>query len=139
MMTRNIPTVLLASALLLAVAGCSDRGTEPITGGSTDTTVSFAADLQPIFNQTCLTCHGTFVSGGLDLTPAVAWANLVGVAATGNPSLQRVIPGNPEQSVLYLKIIGDGSVGNRMPEGGVLDVDTIEQFRMWIVQGAENN
>ncbi len=139
MTSRRILTALTATALLLAVAGCSDNGTDPTTGGGTGTTVSFAADLQPVFNQSCNGCHGAGGFGGLDLTAAVSWANLVGIESMGYAPTQRVVSGNPEQSVLYLKIIGDASVGNRMPLGGALDLDTMEQFRVWIAQGAQNN
>lgn len=139
MTTRHIRTVLLLAALLLAAAGCSDNGTDPMVGGGGGTTVSFAADLQPIIGARCLNCHGAGGFGGLDLTTAVAWDNLVGIETTSYAPQQRVVSGNPEQSVLYLKLTGDASVGNRMPQGGTLNIDELELFRIWIAQGAQNN
>ncbi|MDX2472299.1 MAG: hypothetical protein QNL91_01185 [Candidatus Krumholzibacteria bacterium] len=139
MTIRHFSAVLLTAALLATIAGCSDNGTDPTTGGGTGTTVSFAADLQPVFNATCTGCHGAGGFGGLDLTTDVAWANLLGVESMGYAPRQRVVSGNPDESVLYLKINGDPSVGGRMPQGVPLDVDTIELFRVWIVQGALKN
>jgi hypothetical protein len=139
MTIRHFSAVLLTAALLATITGCSDNGTDPTTGGGTGTTVSFAADLQPVFNATCTDCHGAGGFGGLDLTATVAWANLLGVESTEYAPRQRVVSGNPEASVLYLKINGDPSVGGRMPPGVPLDADTIELFRVWIAQGALNN
>ncbi|MDX2473162.1 MAG: hypothetical protein QNL91_05590, partial [Candidatus Krumholzibacteria bacterium] len=97
------------------------------------------ADLQPIIDARCISCHGAGGFGGLDLSANVAWANLLGVESMGYSPRQRVVTGNPEESVLYLKITGDPSVGGRMPQGGTLDADMIELFRVWIAQGALNN
>jgi hypothetical protein len=135
----HFSAVLLTVALLATIAGCSDNGTDPTTGGGTGTTVSLAADLQPIFDTRCTSCHGAGGFGGLELSANVAWANLLGVESMGYSPRQRVVSGNPEKSVLYLKINGDPSVGRRMPQGGTLDADTIELFRVWIAQGALNN
>ncbi len=44
MTIRHFSAVLLTVALLASIAGCSDNGTDPTTGGGIGTTVSFAAD-----------------------------------------------------------------------------------------------
>ena len=138
MMAQRVwPVVPLA--VLLAVSGCSDNGTEPTVPSGGGTTVSFAVDLQPVFAAHCVGCHGAGGDGGLNLTPDVAWANLVGVETSGYAPRQRVVVGNPDQSVLYLKLSGAPGVGDRMPQGRMLLDDDIEKFRVWIAQGALDN
>ncbi len=134
---RSLPGVMLLG--LLAVAGCSDNGTDPVAGGGGGATVSFAADVQPIFARRCLACHGVGGNAGLDLSPAVAWANLVGIETTNYAPRQRVMSANPDGSVLYLKLNGDASTGSRMPLGGALDPAMIELVRVWILEGALDN
>ena len=49
----------MALVALLALGGCSDGGADP-TAPAPDpepTVVSFAADIQPIFDDNCLGCH----------------------------------------------------------------------------------
>lgn len=76
-------------------------------------------------------------------TRAAAYANLVGVAAAGPacaPSnLKRVTAGNPNQSLLYLKISGAPPCGGPMPPPGQLPADDIERIRQWIAGGAPND
>ncbi|MBM4130746.1 hypothetical protein FJ250_06925 [bacterium] len=133
--------VLLAATLaLLALAGCSDHGSAP--NGSPDpdpATVSFAAEIQPIFDTNCVGCHGDGGSAGLDLRATATPGSLVNVAATGHTGL-RVTPGNAAASVLYLKVEGDPSTGARMPFGGAaLSVTQRGLIRDWIAQGALDN
>jgi len=63
-----------ALALLLLFAACNfdvePSGDAVVTGGgggngSGEPTVSYALDIQPLFNQDCLLCHGG--AGGLGL------------------------------------------------------------------------
>ena len=137
-MTPRIWSVVVLAALV-AVTGCSDNGIEPTVPSGGGTTVSFAADLQPIFTAHCVGCHGVGGNGGLNLSMDVAWANLLGVETSGYAPQQRVVVGNPDQSVLYLKLSGAPGVGDRIPQGGMLLDDDLEKFRVWIAQGALNN
>ena len=133
---------LLAIVFPVILAGCSDSG-EPPTGSSGDgggdiEPVSFSADVQPILTQSCATsgCHlAPNPSAGLDLSAGEAYGNLVGVAASGNPSLMRVAAGSAEDSFLYLKLLGQGT--SIMPPGGSLPEEQIETIRAWIDAGAE--
>jgi hypothetical protein len=62
---------------------------------------------------------------------------LVGVASSEVPSLQRVQPGNAENSYLVHKIEGRAAVGARMPLGGPpLSQANIDLIKQWIVAGA---
>ena len=72
-----------------------------------------------------------------------AWSELVGIPSSQS-SLSRVEPGSPEDSYMYLKLIGkqekaDGS-GLQMPVGqNPLNATQIEAIRKWIEQGAKKN
>lgn len=137
-----ISTPILASFMLACVAGCSDSGDPPTAAGENGGTdpVSFSADVQPILTQSCATgsCHAApNPSAGMDLSADTAYANLVGVTASGNPDLQRVAAGSAEDSFLYLKLLGQGT--SIMPPGGSLPAAQIETIRTWIDEGAEEN
>ena len=132
----RVPGFAVAAVLLLA--GCSDRGTEPDPPGGGDDPVSYAMEVQPIWNANCIGCHGDGGNAGLDLRMPDSRGNLVDVAST-NWTGQRVVAGEPDLSVLYLKIDGAGGVGGRMPLGGMLASDEIETVRLWIAEGALDN
>ena len=127
---------------LFALAGCSDKGAEPLAPHDHDPDpvgISFATDIQPIFDAHCVSCHGAGASGGLDLRAAATPGSLVNVAATSYAGA-RVVPGDPHVSVLFLKLEGDPSTGARMPFGGaVLDPALRLLIHDWIEQGALDN
>ena len=96
-----------------------------------------------------MTCHGSApYQGNLDLFSDGAFANLVGVPSDIDGTLIRVIPGDPENSFLYRKLINDLpqdlSLGDPMPLGEAimwseLPSDQIQLLYDWIAAGAENN
>ena len=139
MTTRRLIRLL---PLLALVAGCSDFGDEPTDNGGPmeppAPTVSFAADVQPIFDGQCVGCHGQDGFAGLDLRAAGSHANLVGVPASES-SLLLVEPDAPAQSWLYLKLTGQQNVGDFMPPTGLLDATITEVVRTWIEEGALDN
>ena len=98
--------------------------------------ISFTHDIQPIFDQNCISCHPN--SGNLDLTAAHAYNQLVNINASGY-SAKRVIPNEPENSVLYKKIDGSDTYGSNMPLGGALSTTQINHIKQWIIEGAQNN
>lgn len=139
-MARRKLAVLLALALL---AGCGDYGDDVVDKDEhhpmkPPTTVSFADDIQPIFDANCIGCHGDNGNAGLDLRPGLSYTNLVLFPASES-SLMRVDPGRPMQSWLYLKLTGRQDVGSEMPPGSPLDADTTELVRTWIEEGALDN
>src|SRR5690606_1986385 len=84
-------------------------GPEP-TPGSGECEVeydgTFAAIQDLVFERhgcTEAACHGSAVSGGLDLRPDAAFASLVEVPSTGS-ALPRVAPGDDDRSYLYAKL-----------------------------------
>ncbi len=68
--------------------------------------VSFSMTIQPIFNRSCalVSCHsGAVPAQGQDLSPGVAYGQLVNVASTEQPRLERVKPHFPKDSYLVRK------------------------------------
>ncbi|MDD9971916.1 MAG: hypothetical protein OXR73_37065 [Myxococcales bacterium] len=87
-------------------------------------------------------CHGAD-GGGLDLTsPAMGYADLVAAPSTGPEcgelGLERVVPGEPEESLLYLKLFDTTPCGDPMPPSStrMLSADDIALIRDWILAGA---
>ena len=115
-------------------------------------TISFSMDIQPIFNRSCalVSCHtGAVPAQGQDLSPGVAYGQVVNVSSTEQPKLKRVRPGDPNNSYLVRKIQGDPRIsGVLMPNGcpGVpaagaqcLTPDEIMAIVQWITECAPNN
>ena len=80
-----------------------------------------------IFEQHCLDCHGEFGSYSDVLT--IKHKDLI--------ENQSVIPGQPDVSEFYLRLLGDTDNGSQMPlEQDPLDSETIATVRRWIESGA---
>ena len=58
--------------------------------------VDYNSQIQPIFNSSCTSCHGS--SGGLSLS---SYANLMAGDSDNGPV---IIPGNHESSLLWQKV-----------------------------------
>jgi hypothetical protein len=106
--------------------------------------VSFSLQIQPIFNANC-SCHLLVPpAAGLSLQEGVSFANLAGVPSGQRPDLQRVAPGDPDNSYLFMKHSGaPGILNSRMPltDPTFFDrnPDLLELERQWILAGAPNN
>ena len=98
-----------------------------------------------VFSPICSVCHSGPTSGvlpsGMNLTSAAnSHAALVNVASLEVMGIDRVAPGDPDNSYLIQKLEGTAAFGDRMPQGGpFLDQQTIDTIRQWIVDGAPNN
>jgi hypothetical protein len=97
-----------------------------------------------IFSASCAFsgCHGgSSPAEGMDLGQGVAYSNIVNVRSNQRSSLDRIEPGNPSSSYLYLKVLGDPTIsGFRMPRGGArLSQDLIDLLRDWIERGAPDD
>jgi hypothetical protein len=80
-------------------------------------------------------CHG---AGAADTHLRLgAGGDLVNVASTERPELKRVAPGDPPNSYLYLKVLGNGGIdGGRMPLDGPFDPRMAPFIASWIEAGA---
>jgi hypothetical protein len=103
--------------------------------------VSYANQIQPIWNKWCTNCHGA--AGGLALTAAVSHQNLVNVNAACNASVKRVLPGSTANSMLWRKLANlSNKCGGAMPSGnGLVAISPSEAalVEQWILEGALKN
>jgi hypothetical protein len=132
---------LVHAVLAVALAGCPDeqfRVPDP----------TFASIRDEVLTPRCaVVCHGAIEPPGhLDLETDPYQA-LVGVEAMGRmcstSGLVRIEPGDPDHSLLFLKISAkaehtDPPCGEGMPQGArdPLDADTIAAIEQWIRDGA---
>lgn len=106
--------------------------------------VSFAMQIQPIFNENC-SCHlSTPGAGMLSLLAGQSHGNLVNVPSAQQPNFMRVLPGNSKDSYLFMKHSGDSRIsGDRMPRNDPTFFDRMPELldleRRWIDEGAMNN
>ncbi len=94
---------------------------------------------------TSAACHtGTFPAGGLDLTAGVSYDQLVDQPAQTVPAIARLVPGQKDQSLLWLNVAA-ATIPEQyqaplrsMPAGGLppLSLDELEALRLWIGSGA---
>ena len=93
--------------------------------------VSYARDVQPIFDRNCVSCHPSAYPY-LDLRPGRSWSQLVGVPAATDLAFERVLPGRPELSYVITHT-PDPSNAMLLTPG---DRDVIAR---WIRAGAPDN
>ena len=147
-MRRRLLYCALVMIATLGSVGC-DEALSDVTGPTPNLEPTFSSIQQEIFSSgdssgrpACTQCHNPALNrGGLDLSPAVSYNNLINVASRLKPSATRVIPNNPDTSYLIQKLEGQaGIVGVRMPLGGpYLTEGQILVIRRWIEIGAPNN
>lgn len=119
--------------------GTSEEVTVTVANAAPVTLAEIQAE---VFTPSCAGCHsgptGNTLPAGMDLSSTSAsHAALVGVTSLQVGSLERVTPGNPDDSYLIQKLEGTNAVGTRMPQGGpFLDQATIDRIRDWISDGA---
>jgi hypothetical protein len=154
MQRASAPWVLATGLAVIGLSGCGggDGGPSSPTPSNpsppTDTRTiqespSFSATVQEVFNRrSCNTagCHGAARAANLDLRAGASYAALVNIASTNEPAFLRVVPSDPDNSYLVVKLEGRQAVGSRMPlTGGPLDSIDLTNIRNWIAQGAQNN
>ena len=132
---------IMAAAACMALQ-CPVNMPGPITGQA----ISFADDIQPIFDELCIGCH---VTGGfadqsgiaLKLVAGQSFNLLVNQKSVQDPSLTLVIPGDSANSLLFQKTSQNmPPVGSTMPLiGRRLTSTELALVRDWIDQGALDN
>ncbi len=94
--------------------------------GSVNAQQNLAQEAYTVFEQSCLICHGE--NGSYRESLIIEHTALIDDA--------KVIPGNPDGSVLYQRLI-ETDVAKRMPLAQPpLAPETIETIRQWIAAGA---
>ncbi|HEX6983955.1 MAG TPA: DUF1549 domain-containing protein, partial [Planctomycetaceae bacterium] len=114
------------TALLASGAGVTTRAGQP---GDAE---FFETNVRPILADRCHRCHG----------PVTQWAGLrldtAAAAAKGGDSGPAVVPGKPDESVLFRRV-AERDESLRMPpadEGNPLTPQEVEAVRRWIAAGA---
>ncbi len=94
---------------------------------------------QVFFAQFCTGCHsGSSPARGLNLSPAVAYEQMVKRASAQRSALSLVEPDDAASSYIVRKIAGGPNiVGRRMPRGRpARPQEEIDIIRQWIDEGA---
>lgn len=111
----------LATATLPVVVCAQMQAARPI---------DFAKDVHPLLQSRCTSCHsGDSAQAGLHLDSREALLR-------GGKSGPAVIPGQPSESLLILKVTGQHGLP-MPPSGPRLTPDAVAILRAWIEQGAK--
>jgi len=133
-------------ALLLALAACGGGGEDapppapPPPAVLQPTLASIQAN---VFTPSCAIsgCHtGMGAQAGLNLEPDSSWGALVNIVSSQDVLRIRVVPMDPDGSLLIQKLEGTAMLGARMPaDGNYLQQSTVDVIRRWIQDGALMN
>jgi mono/diheme cytochrome c family protein len=123
-------SVLSSEQIVELVNYIRSLSTDELIDVSVSESPSFSEDILPIFNRSCLACHGAL--GGWD------GASYEAVMSTGN-NAPVVVPGDGDASTLGQKVLGTQTFGTIMPPGGRLSPDEIQLIINWINAGALEN
>jgi Protein of unknown function (DUF1553)/Protein of unknown function (DUF1549)/Planctomycete cytochrome C len=92
--------------------------------------VNFLRDIVPIFQTSCIACHGPAKSdGGLRLDSEEA-------VVRGGTSGKVVVPGSSQESLLLKRLLGQGGAPRMPLSGNPLPAAQIDTIRAWIDQGS---
>lgn len=114
-----------------------DSDSSPIEDAPT-----FVEDLVPVLDAKCAGCHYSQPEG-LALYGEAAYDDLVNIPSGQLPSMDRVEPGDLQNSYLWRKLEDShkaaGGSGDQMPNpyGEPLTSQELELFRTWIAGGAK--
>lgn len=101
--------------------------------------ISYKNDVQPIFDENCISCHNEKAKAGdLILT---SFENMKNSNVFGK-SRELIVPNFPKESILYRSVIAENKT-LRMPPAFYgfeeLSSSKKETIKLWIEQGANNN
>ena len=126
---------------VIIITGCEESSLD--FDESCETNPSFSDCVQPVFDFYCTSsCHNTgSPSSGLILISGMSYNQLYNIDSEYNSNYKRVIPYEPENSLLYISMSDAGNdVNLQMPlNGQTVPSEQIEYIRKWIEQGAMNN
>lgn len=100
--------------------------------------VSFKADIRPILDDYCLSCH---VPGGKGFEKSKLDLSSYQSLMKGTQFGPIIKPGDSQNSTLNMLIEGRADPSISMPYGikGSLSPDKVKLFKRWVDQGAQDN
>ena len=136
---RSLLVLLICGCGVWGLQSCKDSNPTGPDGSPSnvvfpDSNVSYSAQVQLLFDQTCTFagCHSATEPG--DRVRLDSYTNLR-FGWNGTPV---VVPGQPDQSVLVFRI--EGLTGQRMPLNlNPLNQNQVTGIRKWISEGARDN
>ena len=148
MRMKCVKIIVVVSSALVGLS--CDESLSKLTGPTPNLQPTFSSIQRDIFNAAdssgrpaCNRCHtdvGRNPSGGFNLRAEVAYSQLVNFPSR-RPGVNRVAPGDPENSYILHKVEGRSDiVGVRMPQGGpYLSEGQVLVLKRWIARGAPND
>ncbi|WP_225444016.1 PSD1 and planctomycete cytochrome C domain-containing protein [Echinicola arenosa] len=112
----------LIYAGMLSIASCDHQ----------EEKVDFNAEVRPILNSKCITCHGGVKQSG-DFS-LLFESEALAATKSGHPA---IIPGDAEGSEMIKRILEDDPEQRMPPEGPALSKDEVNILKKWINQGAK--
>lgn len=131
-LVRPLASSLFALSFLAAVAVAKEVDTSKLPPPSTRTGVTFDTDIKPVFQKSCVECHGPKKAKGklrLDSLPGVL---------KGSEDGKVVVPGDSAKSALVHSVALP--VKKAMPpkgKGTPLAKEDVALIRAWIDQGVK--
>ncbi|TWT66438.1 PSD1 and planctomycete cytochrome C domain-containing protein [Allorhodopirellula solitaria] len=115
------------ASTVVAAESPADAGAAAAADSSLTTAVEFATDIQPIFNEHCVACHG-----GVKQAADVSFIHR-------DAALAVIEPGAPEDSLLIDRITSDDEYEIMPPaeHGSPLAAEEVEVLTRWIAEGAQ--
>jgi hypothetical protein len=133
--------VIIFIVFFLSNCGKEPCPTEAVNGVAENP--SFNTDIQPILSTNCAVsnCHNSFAAAGLNLSENVARGGLVNQSSKQVADKKLVLPENPDDSYLVIKLENRQTNGtSRMPLGvAALSDEKIQLIKNWITKGAKDN
>ena len=120
---------LLMFTASLALTSCYYDEMPPEAETAIPDVVSYSKDIQPLWDQDCISCHSPGTTA-----PDLTTANSYKALTTNN---KYVLPGGAVNSLLHKSLIGEGAP--LMPPKGKWSNSKIALVDKWINDGALNN
>ena len=114
--------LVILGFVLISITSCEYKYIDPIEVQLPDEPVIFSTQIEPIFQEKCITCHSS-------TNPILTEGNAYNSIVNGNYINVEI----PESSILYDKVSGGH------PGGNSLSATEIALILKWITDGAENN
>jgi len=130
--TATLTGLVTLLSTLAVLAGPVDTSKLPAPSARKD--VTYAKDIKPLLDKTCIKCHGTEKQKG-----KLRLDSLAGILKGGEDG-KVVKPADSAGSILVQNVARLGDKDNWMPpedKGGPLTAEQIGLIRAWIDQGAK--